>query len=146
MTRQLVNTTRQFSTIFAVLVLQIFNIHFILLVTGRFAHFPVRPELFRPESFRPRVVSPSITWVISPSYPESFRPLLDESFRPLSKLIFYWGYWDKFTVVFVSFNKDFGYISLTNGMSFINWSNKRVFCLSWRANGVIKMSLFYIDI
>ena len=30
-------------------------------VTGRFAHFPVRPESFRPESFRPRVVSPSIT-------------------------------------------------------------------------------------
>ena len=30
-------------------------------VTGRFAHFPVRPESFRPESFRPRVVSPFIT-------------------------------------------------------------------------------------
>ena len=30
-------------------------------VTGRFAHFPVRPESFRPESFRPQVVSPSIT-------------------------------------------------------------------------------------
>ena len=81
------------------------------MVTGRFAHFPVRPESFRPESFRPRVVSPSVTWVISPSYTESFRPLLDESFRLLSKLIFYWGYRDKFTV-FVSFNDDFGYISL----------------------------------
>ena len=75
-------------------------------VTGRFAHFPVRPESFRPESFRPRVVSPSITWVVSPSYPESFRPLLDESFRPLSKFIFYWGYCEKFTV-FVSFKEDF---------------------------------------
>ena len=80
-------------------------------VTGRFAHFPVRPESFRPESFRPRVVSPSFTWVVSPSYPESFRPLFDESFRPLSEFIFYWGYCDKYTV-FVSFNEDFGYISL----------------------------------
>ena len=90
-------------------------------VTGRFAHFPIRPESFRPESFRPRVVSPSITWVVSPSYPESFRPLFGESFRPLSKFIFYWGYCDKFTV-FVSFNEDSGYISLKNDMSFINWS------------------------
>ena len=70
------------------------------LVTDRFAHFPVRPESFRPGSFRPRVVSPSITWVVSPSYPESF--------RPLSRLVFYWGYCDKFTV-FVSFNDGFGY-------------------------------------
>ena len=31
-------------------------------VTGRFAHFPVRPESFRPESFRPPLR-------------ESFRPL-----------------------------------------------------------------------
>ena len=76
------------------------------MVTGRFAHFPVRPESFRPESFRPGVVSPSITWVVSPSYPESFRPLLDESFRPLSEFIFYWRYCEKFTV-FVSFNEDF---------------------------------------
>ena len=91
------------------------------MVTGRFAHFPVRPESFRPESFRPRVVSPSITWVVSPSYPESFRPLFDESFRPLSKFIFYWGYCDKFTI-FVSFNEDFGYISLKTDMSFISWS------------------------
>ena len=30
-------------------------------VTGRFAHFPIRPESFRPESFRPRVFSPSFT-------------------------------------------------------------------------------------
>ena len=73
------------------------------LVTGRFSHFPVRPE-----SFRPRVVSPSITWVISPSYPESFRPLLDVSFRPLFKLIFYWGCCVK-CIVFVSFNEDFLY-------------------------------------
>ena len=79
---------------------------FLETVTGRFAHFPVRPESFRPESFRPRVVSPSITWVVSPFYPESFRPLLDESFRPLFKYIFYWGYCEKFTV-FVSFNEDF---------------------------------------
>ena len=42
-------------------------------VTGRFAHFPVRPE-----SFRPRVVSPFITWVVSPTYPESFRPLFGD--------------------------------------------------------------------
>ena len=83
----------------------------VYVVTGRFAHFPVRPESFRPESFRPRVVSPS--------YPESFRPLFGESFRPLSKFIFYWGYCDKFTV-FVSFDEDFGYISLKNDMSFIN--------------------------
>ena len=70
-------------------------------VTGRFAHFPVRPESFRPGSFRPRVVSPS--------YPESFRPLIDESFRPLfSRLVFYWGYCDKFTA-FVSFNENFDY-------------------------------------
>ena len=80
-------------------------------VTGRFAHFPVRPESFRPESFRPRVVSPSITWVVSPSYPESF--------RPLSKFIFYWGYCEKFTI-FVSFNEDF--VIFKNDRSFINWS------------------------
>ena len=81
-------------------------------VTGRFAHFPVRHE-----SFHPWVVSPSITWVVSPSYPESFRPLIDESFRPLidesfrplSRLVFYWGYCDKFTVFFFFFNGDFGY-------------------------------------
>ena len=84
---------------------------------------------FRPESFRPRVVSPSITWVVSPSYPESFRPLFDESFRPLSEFIFYWGYCDKFTV-FVSFNEDFGYISLKNDMSFINWSKWYIYLYS----------------
>ena len=98
-------------------------------VTGRFAHFPVRPESFRPESFHPRVVSPSITWVVSPSYPESFRPLFDESFRPLSEFIFYWGYCDKFTD-FVSFNEDFGYISLKNDMSFINWSKWYIYLYS----------------
>ena len=80
---------------------------------------------FRPLSRSPwvvslRVISPSITRVISPSYPESFRPLLNESFRPLSKLIFYWGCCDKFTV-FASFDEDFGHISLKNDRSFINW-------------------------
>ena len=98
-------------------------------VTGRFAHFPVRPESFCPESFRPRVVSPSITWIISPSYPESFRPLFDESFRQISKFIFCWRYCDKFTV-FVSFNEDFGYISLKNDMSFINWSRWYIYLYS----------------
>ena len=93
-------------------------------VTDRFAHFPVRPELLRP-----RVVSPFITLIISPSYPESFRPLLDESFRPLSKLIFYWGYCDKFTV-FVSFNEAFGHISLKNDRSFINWSKWYIYVYS----------------
>ena len=113
-------------------------------VTGRFAHFPVRPESFRPESFRPRVVSPSITWVVSPSYPESFRPLFGESFRQLSKFIFYWGYCDKFTV-FVSFiNEDFVYISLKKW--YVLHQLKQmirilVFRLSWRASWVIKMSL-----
>ena len=42
------------------------------MVTGRFAHFPVRPESFRPESFSPP----------SRFAPESFRPSLLESFRP----------------------------------------------------------------
>ena len=36
------------------------NVPSIVRVTGRFAHFPVRPESFRPKSFRPRVVSPTI--------------------------------------------------------------------------------------
>ena len=98
-------------------------------VTGRFAHFPVRPESFRPESFRPRVVSPSITRVVSPSYPESFRPLFGESFRPLSKFIFFWGHCDTFTV-FVSFNADFGYFSLNNDMSFISWSKWYIYLYS----------------
>ena len=103
--------------------------HIVKTVTGRFAHFPVRPESFRPESFRPRVVSPSITWVVLPSYPESFRPPFDESFRPLSKFIFYWGYCDKFTI-FVSFNEDFGYISLKTDMSFISWSKWCIYLYS----------------
>ena len=29
-------------------------------VTGRFAHFPVRPESFRPESFRPESFRPPL--------------------------------------------------------------------------------------
>ena len=111
------------------------------LVMGRFAHYPVRPESFRPVSCHPRVVSPSITWVVSPSYPESFRPLFDESFRPLSKFIFYWEYCDKFTV-FVSFNEEFGNISLKKW--YVLHQLKQmihilVFRLSWQAKWVIKM-------
>ena len=93
----------------------------VLLVTGRFAHFLVRPE-----SFRPRVVSPSITWVTL--HYVSHLALLSWVVSPTTWWvvsptfwIFYWGYCDKFTV-FVSFNEEFGHVSLKNDRSFISWS------------------------
>ena len=105
-------------------------------VTGRFAHFPVRTE-----SFRPQVVSPSITWVVSPSYPESFRPLPDESFRPLSIFFFIEDLVKNLQFLFPSmkillyFFKKWQVLHQLKQMIHI-----RVFCLSCRANWVIKMS------
>ena len=73
-----------------------------LTVTGRFAHFPVRPESFRPESFRPRVVSPSITWVVSHSYLSRFAHYLMSRFAHFLNLYFIEGIVKNLQVLFPS--------------------------------------------
>ena len=112
---------------------------FLVWVTGRFAHFPDRPESFRPESFRPRVVSPSITWVVSPSYPESFAHYLMSRFAHFLNLFFIEDLMKNLQFLFPSMKILLYFFKKWQVLQLKQLIHIRVFCLSWRANWVIKM-------
>ena len=77
-------------------------------VTGRYAHFPVRPDSFRPplrESFRPPTLSRFAHYLMS-----RFAQFLNLYF--IEDIVINLQF-------FVSFYEDFGYISLKNDITFI---------------------------